>query len=276
MMKILLLLVTTIAVIGLIATKPNAPVRSAFRGVGLIGVPLSVFLMVEGFYHTRSRGRYFGRLVLFAALAEVPTMFLMIFERARNIVLRPDFKELTQEKQMEHLFEWQEFPSLDYLFTLVLCFLLVWIIDAIFRKFQAETESIVRKTLLGVAMVMTLIIVLFASGLGQMLKWFGYPIIALMLAFFCVIFRGKRDMLTVVFAIVGLTYGAFLAPEGEKLMFALGLSLPAILVRLYDGTLGYNKEQKPWIRVAFYSFYVSMLAMTTFIAMAVFAAAHRV
>ncbi len=273
-LKILLLLLTTVGVIGLLATKFDAPARSTLRCVGIMAIPISVFLMVEGFYHTSSRGRYLGRLFLWAMIAEVPAMLINVYDQTRAMLLRSDFNELTEENQSAYLFEMQEFSILDYLFTLVFCLIVVWLIDKLFQKFQAEQASIVRKMLLGVGMVSILIVSLFACGLLQMLKLMNYPIIALMLAFFCIIFRGKKDMLTVVFTLVGITYGAFLGPKGERIMYAIGFSMPSILVKLYDGKLGYNKEKRPRLRMAFYSYYASLLAMAVVIAMVVFASAH--
>ena len=42
------------------------------RAVGRLAFPLFIFMLIEGFFYTHSRARYLGRLLLFAAISEIP------------------------------------------------------------------------------------------------------------------------------------------------------------------------------------------------------------
>ncbi len=72
------------------------------RSVGRVAFPIFCFLLVEGFCHTRSRGKYLLRLGLFALLAEIP------FDLAFNW---PEYSDL-------NVFGILEFTSQNVFFTL--------------------------------------------------------------------------------------------------------------------------------------------------------------
>ena len=83
------------------------------RIIGRLAFPIYCFLLVEGFYHTRSRAKYAGRLFLFSLISEVP--FDLAFSRRM----------------------W-DFSSNNVFFTLLFGLLVIWGVEKIRQKFVAD------------------------------------------------------------------------------------------------------------------------------------------
>ena len=71
------------------------------KAVGYFTAPAMIYFLVEGYYHTRSRKKYFQRLLIFGAVSEVP--FCLAFTENRVIA----------------------FAGLDMILTLALCYLMI-------------------------------------------------------------------------------------------------------------------------------------------------------
>ena len=78
------------------------------RAVGRIAFPIFLFLIIEGFYHTRSKYLYFLRLLIFAIISELPMDYAL-------------YGKITSEKQ-------------NIFFTLSLCLLMLIIIEQIMNS----------------------------------------------------------------------------------------------------------------------------------------------
>ena len=68
---------------------------AVFTGIGYFTAPVMVYFMVEGYGYTRSKKKYFLRLLLFAILSEIPYYYAL------------------------------GFGNLNMLFTLSICFLII-------------------------------------------------------------------------------------------------------------------------------------------------------
>ncbi len=86
------------------------------RSVGRLSFPIFCFLLAEGFYHTRNRCHYLGRLVLFCFLSEIPF----------DLVLSGTSVFLDKGASLTDL---MDFTSQNVFFTLVLGFAAMIIAD---------------------------------------------------------------------------------------------------------------------------------------------------
>lgn len=82
------------------------------RAIGRQAFPIFCFFLVEGFFHTRSKPKYFLRLVIFALISQFPFQ-KCVFPRTES--LRP-----------------------NVIFTLAIGFLAIWIIDEMWKIFMSD------------------------------------------------------------------------------------------------------------------------------------------
>lgn len=70
--------------------EPLVTISTIFDIIGRIAFPIFAFMIVEGFYKTKSRGKYLSNLLIFAIISEVPyDMFqskVFINNRSQNIM----------------------------------------------------------------------------------------------------------------------------------------------------------------------------------------------
>lgn len=93
--------------IGIMFLEPGTLLRELLLDIGYFSAPVICYFLVEGYYHTHSRIRYAGRLLLFAVLSQIP--YMLAFQTR----------------------------VLNMLFTLFFCFLLLeiktWVQSPLFR-----------------------------------------------------------------------------------------------------------------------------------------------
>ena len=82
------------------------------RGIGRLAFPIFCFLIVEGFLHTRNRWKYLMRLLIFAAVSQVP-FCLLVFPGS----------------QKRHA---------DTIFTLAAGYILIWIVETVAKYCRVD------------------------------------------------------------------------------------------------------------------------------------------
>lgn len=71
-LKMIAIITMVIDHVGYILIDNATSQYEIFRGIGRVSFPIFCFLIVEGFYHTRSHVNYLIRLCIFALLSEIP------------------------------------------------------------------------------------------------------------------------------------------------------------------------------------------------------------
>lgn len=142
------------------------PELDILRMIGRLSFPLFAFMLVEGFLHTRGRWRYLGRLVLFAAISEVP---YKIFTKGARWWL--------------HI--WGEPLWNNVFFELMLIFIAVWSVQAALEKNK-------------LFFLITALCIVTAGLMGTMYGWYG---VVMGICFY--IFR--KDRLLAVSCLTALT-----------------------------------------------------------------------
>ena len=107
--------------IATIFLRSGTLVCESFLAIGYFTAIVMIYFLVEGYYYTHSRKKYLSRLFVFAIISEIP--YCLAFTKGRVI----------------------EFYGLNMLFTLCLCFLLIWGLT--------KTKNRVLKTIFTIAII---------------------------------------------------------------------------------------------------------------------------
>lgn len=103
--------------IGIVFLTPGTLLRELLVDIGYFTAPVMCYFLVEGYYHTHSRIRYAGRLLLFAILAQIP--YTLVFQtRVLNMLFTLFFCFLLLEvktRVQSPFFQWTGYLILIFL-----------------------------------------------------------------------------------------------------------------------------------------------------------------
>ncbi|MCR4674656.1 MAG: conjugal transfer protein TraX [Lachnospiraceae bacterium] len=209
------------------------------RHIGRFAFPIFIFLMVEGFYYTHNRAKYFQRMLLFSAISEIP------FDLAFNQSNVPATLSTTT---------FLEFHSQNVFFTLTLGFLMIWLCETIMnycdnKILLAREEGKLYSGFLSLKIISLVVVVVGLSAVAETLET-DYNSVGTLAIFAC--YLAKRFKAP-YFVMMGATVAV--------LVLLIPSELPAILVIplmfFYHGKKGRNINK--WFFYLFYPVHLTII-----------------
>lgn len=208
--------------------------------VGRASFPIFAFLIVEGFFHTKSVKKYAFRLLIFALISEIPFNLMMsgslIFPFDQNTI-----------------------------WTLLIGLLVIWAIDKPFKALvnskdlTERSKNMVRFVLVGFAAIT----VGCLAALIGMTDYHYVGVLTVVMFYLC---RGKPFWQLVALLLINNMLG------GQELVFTLfgmeqtfkiqlAAALAMIPISLYNGEKGYGSRAMQYAFYAFYPLHMLLLAL---------------
>lgn len=211
------------------------------RMIGRTAFPVFCFLLTEGFFHTGSRRRYGGNLLLFALLSEIP------FDLA--LVPANEFSHTLQVGEALRTNLGVYAKDQNVYWTLLIGYLVIWAIDSvtsIAASRAKENASLRMPAYLIAALVSFLAVIAGYFGADLLCTDYDHKGITLIVVLY--LLRRIRPLA------LGAGY-AYISLFGNNEIW----SLPGFLLALcYNGKRGYIKGN---LKYAFYAFYPVHLFM---------------
>ena len=196
------------------------------RMFGRLTAPIMVFLLTEGYRHTRNRNKYLARLFIFAGISQ-PVYFMFLYGRM-------------PENAAEFLFHW------NVMFTLGLGFLVMMLFDS--TRIQTLPSLILLDVLI---------------ALAHCGDW-SYLIPSWTIIFFCNYKRDTRKMI-VLFVVASVTLQTLVYAEQydslASFSFQYGTLFALIPIMLYNGERGTVRYEKlnRWFFYVYYPAHMVLL-----------------
>lgn len=242
--------------IGAIFIPGNTPVYMVFRGIGRLAFPIFAFLIVEGFYHTRSVKKYLLRLGSFALISEIP--FDLAFYRClgygdilaqiKTVFQTASSKNYNNEyNNIKRLMLTQLMERQNIFFTLFLGLLLITLMNRV--------ETYFKKKIFIAILIDILLIAVFCFAAYMLNTDYDYAGILTIASFYIL----RRDNIALTIALLFI-FGYILGHGQLTVSILAVFSMPAIV--LYNGKKGKD------IKYLFYAFYPVHLSLLFLISLA--------
>ena len=223
-LKMLAVISMTVDHIALAFLPEDSILYYVMRLFGRLAAPIMTFLLTEGYRHTRSRKKYFRRLVIFAGISQ-PIYFLFVFGRP-------------QQNLLEYLTHW------NVMMSLAIGLLIMMLFDS---RIQSCTSIVLLGCLI---------------SLAHFCDW-SYLIPAWTIIFFCYYERDKKKMV-IFFALASVTLQTLVYcrqfDSFTSFSFQFGTILALIPIGMYNGQRG-NVRHKNLNRWFFYGYYPAHMAV---------------
>lgn len=225
------------------------------RGIGRLAFPIFVFLVVEGFYHTRNVKKYLIRLGIFAIISEVPfdLAFYHFHFRANaltdiNAVYQNGYQDSNLELLLTRLNDNQ-----NIFFTLFIGLLLIYLMSMVEKYFE---KQVILSNLIDAGLTIA------ACAIAYFLKTdYNIPGILIFVSFY--LFRGSKLIISIcLFIICGTILSKvniFLQTGNMIHIISLFTTFAMIPIALYNGKKGKD------VKYFFYIFYPAHLLILFFI-----------
>lgn len=258
---------------------PKMPLSPYFRIIGRPAFPIFVFLIVNGYRHTRSKPKYALRLGIFAVLSQIPFNLMLHASKASaanavQAMLRPLSGGEFSFNALKFLVGGMPAVNGEYItgnvfFTLLFSLLCLWFAAELWKKGKAWR----------VVAFVPAVLLCILYHFGYLHTDYGMKGILLALVFY--FFDGKKILTAIgsfaaLFAPTIISYGfqllnmlrgrayAFNLPDDWTMKEAFAL-LALIPIFLYCGKKGYSPKSKAGakaLQIGFYLFYpVHMLVL---------------
>lgn len=226
---------------------------NVMRRLGRLAFPLYIFMMVDGFYYTRDRRKYLGRLALFSLISEIP------FDIGINMTLlsKPPF--------------FLEFDSQNVFFTQTIGFMAIWLMDTFLAGGRDYGRGHRREWIKLLFRPSSLLVIALVGTAGGWAAWvlktdYSYYGVLAIMAAYLVRPLGAGWLETAATALV-LTLGqaSWMIPRtgfagylAKGSLFEVFSFLAVLVIIFYNGKKGRSSTAGKW---GFYCFYPAHLLL---------------